>query len=309
MKIRDAMHQFFRSQRASRSYQENTLRAYAKDLEAWVQHFEKAGLSETQDFQPSEVSHQIRNVLAEDLNHLESSSVRRKLSSLRSLFRFMIKNEWIHQDYSALVPAPKGMKKLPEFLKIEEAYELMSVSSSKVKWMQLRNQAILELLYGSGLRISELVNLNVDGINWKEGWVYIYGKGGKYRDVPLGKACLNALKQYLSEYETVKTYQHSKTVQPLFVNRFQKRMTARGVDQMIRKATREGLGRELSAHSLRHSFATHLLVGGADLRSIQQLLGHAKLSTTQRYTHMDFGSLVDQYRESHPLSQKKHHKK
>lgn len=186
-------------------------------------------------------------------------------------------------------------KQLPKFLKIEEVQELIGAPDTSTR-LGRRDRALFELIYGSGLRVSEAVGLNHGDLDLKSGWVRVFGKGSKERTVPFGSPAREALENMLSD--TVS----SSSDDPLFTNFRGSRLTARSVARILTKhLVRIAASRMISPHGLRHSFATHLLGAGADLRSIQELLGHERLSTTQRYTHVDLGTLVDEYRESHPL--------
>jgi len=192
------------------------------------------------------------------------------------------------------VATPKAEKRLPTALTVDEAFRLMDAPMEKE---QLRDRAILELLYSSGLRVSELVGLNRDRVDQDLGIVKVMGKGRKERIVPVGKKALEALSVYLSDRG------HLEASAPLFVNTRGTRLTSRSVGRLVKKYTRySGVFRKISPHSLRHTFATHLLDAGADIREIQEMLGHASLSTTQRYTHVSIGKLMEVYDKAHPRS-------
>jgi len=186
-------------------------------------------------------------------------------------------------------------KTLPQFLKIEEMRELIEAPDLSTQ-LGRRDRAIFELIYGSGLRVSEAVGLDLKDLDLKQGWVRVFGKGSKERTVPFGSQARDALENMISDHE------NQTNDSPLFTNFRGSRLTSRSVARVLTKhLLRIAASRSISPHGLRHSFATHLLSAGADLRSIQELLGHERLSTTQRYTHVDLGALVDEYRESHPL--------
>jgi integrase/recombinase XerC len=202
------------------------------------------------------------------------------------------------------VSTPKVEKTLPTTLTVDEAFRLMespkSISerpSEGSKEKGLRDRAILELLYSSGLRVSELVGLNSDQLDLDLGIVRVMGKGRKERIVPVGMKAIEATKSYLEERGMV------KGDGPIFVNSLGGRLTARSVGRLVKKYTRDtGIFRKISPHSLRHTFATHLLDAGADIREIQEMLGHSSLSTTQRYTHVSMGKLMEVYDKAHPRS-------
>jgi integrase/recombinase XerC len=184
---------------------------------------------------------------------------------------------------------------LPKFLKIEEADELVGAPDSTTR-LGRRDRALFETLYGCGLRVSEAVGLNVGDVDLGAGWVKVMGKGSKERQVPLGPQARQAIEDCLADRVRI------EGTDPLFVNFRGSRLTARSVARILTKhLIRIASSKSLSPHGLRHSFATHLLAKGADLRTIQEMLGHARLSTTQRYTHVDLGALVEEYQATHPL--------
>ena len=232
----------------------------------------------------------------------QSVSIVRKMSSIRTFFRYLKRKNAVTQNWIALIPSPKTEKKLPRFLKVEEVLELMKAPDEST-WMGKRDRALLELMYGCGLRVSEVAELKRSQLTEKSGWVRVWGKGSKERWVPLNETAQEALDQFFKSRPEV---QDSELV---FVNYRLTRLTSRSVARILARqlirATHILSGNEkASPHARRHSFATHLLSAGADLRSIQELLGHASLSTTQRYTHLNLGELMDSYRNAHPLSKK-----
>jgi integrase/recombinase XerC len=197
-----------------------------------------------------------------------------------------------------LVPTPKAQRKLPRFLKVEEIFELIH-APDVATILGRRDRALFELLYASGLRVSEVVSLDVVDLDLGGGWVRVLGKGAKERSVPFGAPAREALEAMLGDRPDVAM----QADVPLFVNFRGGRLTSRSVAKILtRHLVRLASAKSLSPHGLRHSFATHLLAAGADLRTIQELLGHARLSTTQRYTHVDLGVLMDEYRDAHPLN-------
>ena len=251
------------------------------------------------------------------------SSVARKLSALRAFTRFLRREGLIERDPAILAVSPKREQKVPAHLSVDEMSRLLETPDKSVP-LGRRDHAILELLYASGLRLSELVDLDLEDINLNARMVRVMGKGGKERLVPFNTTTVEALRTWLNDRVKLRklrgTSSHrvrsdrSNTQQkrakrgsvsePLFINARGGRFTGRSVQRLVAKyvascSTRLGI----SPHALRHSFATHLLERGADLRAIQELLGHAKLSTTQRYTHINVGQLLDVYRKSHPREQ------
>lgn len=258
----------------------------------------------------------------------KKSSIARKISSLRSFFRYLNREQMIASNPAKSISTPKVEKTLPTTLTVDEAFRLMespknlSEKFSPVgrKDKRLRDRAILELLYSSGLRVSELVGLNANQIELDLGIVRVMGKGRKERIVPVGRKAAESLNAYLDERGMVKGLRLGGKASlramrlsgpaadpeggdPLFVNSLGGRLTARSVGRLIKKYTRHsGIFRKVSPHSLRHTFATHLLDAGADIREIQEMLGHSSLSTTQRYTHVSMGKLMEVYDRAHPRS-------
>lgn len=226
------------------------------------------------------------------------SSIARKLACMRSFFKYLARENHLDTNPAAGISTPRREKKLPQFLDAEEIVKLLE-APMKNSWEGKRDSSILETLYSSGLRVSELVGLNQEDVDFFSGLVRIRGKGKKERIVPLGQMALNALKSYLDERSPREPNSGIKT--PLYRNRFGGRITDRSVRRMIGKYTRRVmLGKNVSPHTLRHSFATHMLDRGADLRSVQELLGHENLSTTQIYTHVTTKRLKEAYDTAHP---------
>jgi integrase/recombinase XerC len=234
----------------------------------------------------------------------KKSSIARKISTLRSFFKYLVREQMVPSNPAKSVSTPKVEKTLPTTLTVDEAFRLMESpksisekSSEGAKEKGLRDRAILELLYSSGLRVSELVGLNSNQLDLDLGIVRVMGKGRKERIVPVGVKAIEVLKAYLEERGML------KGDEPIFVNSLGGRLTARSVGRLIKKYSRHsGIFRKVSPHSLRHTFATHLLDAGADIREIQEMLGHSSLSTTQRYTHVSMGKLMEVYDKAHPRS-------
>jgi integrase/recombinase XerC len=235
--------------------------------------------------------------------HLSKSSVSRKLACLKSFFKFLIREQQLKANPADLVSLPRLPKKLPSYLAESEAAELVELPHGN-SFRDIRSRAILELLYASGLRVSELVGLNDDQLDMGQELVRVIGKGRKERIVPFGSFAARALQEYLEmrqglNYSTVDEDGRS----PVFVSLKRRRLTARDVQRLVRDLRLElTANRKVTPHTLRHSFATHLLERGADLRSIQELLGHESLSTTQKYTHVSVQHLKKEYDKAHPKS-------
>ncbi len=235
------------------------------------------------------------------LENLARSSVARILSTLRTFFRFLIRRRTIERNPAELVSTPRLPRKLPVTLQQTEVQDLLEIPGERT-FKTLRDRAILELLYASGLRVSELVGLDDTDVEWTDGLVRVLGKGRKERIVPFGQFAREALDAYRAERSRQGLTRPDDTGGlPLFVNVRGGRLTARSIERLVahyRAHLRPG--RRVTPHTLRHSFATHLLENGADLRSIQELLGHANLGTTQKYTHASVEHLRAEYRKAHP---------
>jgi integrase/recombinase XerC len=228
---------------------------------------------------------------------LSKTTVGRRLAVVRSFLRFMHREGYVETNPAKLVSSPKTGRPLPRFLSVDDAFSLVERPVG-IGFMPARDRAILELLYSSGLRVSEAAGLNVDDVNTREGLVKVRGKGRKERLLPIGSKAVDALKSYLVEKILLK-----KRNSALFLNRRGGRLSERGIRRIVVKyAKLSGIDGKMGPHTLRHSFASHLLQDGADLRVIQELLGHSSLSTTQKYTHLDITHLMDVYDKAHPLA-------
>ena len=225
--------------------------------------------------------------------------MRRKLSTLSSFFRFLCREGHLKTNVVKTVLAPKTENKLPSFLSIDEMFRLIDLPKGD-SFLALRDRAMLELFYSTGIRVSELVSIKTEDLNQATQIVKVLGKGGKERLLPFGQKCSEALVKYIKA-RTKKLSSAKINTEFLFLNYRGKDISTRGVRKVIGKYVTTGnFPEKVSPHSIRHSFATHLLEGGADLRSIQELLGHASLSTTQKYTHLTIDKLVETYDRAHP---------
>lgn len=241
----------------------------------------------------------LRRYLAELHKRNQRTSIARKLSSLRTFFRYLVREGGVPSNPAEGVATPKRGRYLPKTLSVDEATALMERGHGSTV-LALRDRAILELLYSSGLRISELTGLNVEGLDLRENLVRVLGKGQKERIVPVGRKAREALTAYLEARGS------AGDAAPLFINRRGGRLTPRSIQRHLKVyLIKAGVLKDISPHALRHSFATHLLDGGADLRAIQELLGHVSLSTTQRYTQVSVDQLMSVYDKAHPRSRKK----
>lgn len=246
----------------------------------------------------------IRGFMGQLAKNNKKSSQARKLSTLRTFFKFLVRENVIAQNPASAVRTPKLDKYLPQHLTVDEAFALLdSVPASDPA--HARDRAILEVLYSTGIRVSEMVGLNRNDLELNLGIIKVRGKGRKERIVPIGKKAIAALNHYLQKSENLLPEGQRGNI-PVFLNSRAGRLTTRSVGRLIDKYVKHcGLQRNISPHSIRHSFATHLLNAGADLRAIQELLGHVNLSTTQRYTHLNIDKLMEVYDRAHPRSREK----
>ena len=239
----------------------------------------------------------LRRFLAEmRTKNFSKKTIARKLASLRSFFRFLFREGHIKSNPTTILSTPKLDKKLPVFLDVNKAAKLVQ-SPSVDDAPGMRDRAILETLYSTGIRVSELVGLDLDDIDFISAVIKVFGKGSKERIVPIGEPALAALRKYTEDREENRT----KDRNAVFLNKSGRRLTDRSIRRIVDKYIRLcGIAEHISPHSLRHSFATHLLDRGADLRSVQELLGHKNLSTTQIYTHVTMERMKAVYDKAHP---------
>lgn len=230
----------------------------------------------------------------------KKSTVARKLAAIRSFLQFCMKKKWLEDNPAKIVATPKQEKHVPSFLSEDEMAEFLDLPQSNQP-LDLRDRAVLELLYATGMRVSELAGLNLDNVNFSERLVRVRGKGKKERIVPFGRKAEESLAFYIRARPQINKGDIEE--ETLFLNYRGERLTSRSIERIVDRYIRlTALRRKISPHSLRHSFASHLLSRGADLRVIQELLGHESLATTQKYTHLDLRQLLEVYRKSHPRS-------
>jgi len=294
--------------RHERSLSEETSRAYASDLEQFHRYLQKKMQSES--IRLSEITPDlIRGFFATIHQDLKNTSRARKLSTLRSFYNYLTDRGWVQENPAQRVASPKIRAKIPAFLDVDEVFHFLdslqrASSHPESSWRRLRNWALFECLYSIGARVSELVGLNEVDVDFDQGLVRIRGKGNKERVVPVGKKALEALRAYLAAVDKQIPGMRAAT-RHLFRNSTGGRLTTRSVHRILRAEMRRcGLWQHLSPHGLRHTFATHLLNSGADLRAIQEMLGHSALSTTQRYTHVHLDQLMKTYDAAHPRSRR-----
>lgn len=303
----DPIAAFLRYLRVEKNYSPATLRAYESDLEQFAafcrgQEIPAEGEAPA-TLAPGRITlRTVRGWLGHlTAGGLKAASLGRKLASLRSFFRFLNREGLLSGNPARPIPTPARPKTLPAVLTVDEAARLLDSPATAPK-SPLRDRAIFELLYSSGLRVSELTGLNLEDLDLPMGAVRVRGKGRKERLVPVGSKAALALGRYLAEERAGARAGEA----PIFLNlRDGGRLTARSVHRLLTvRARRHGWGKTISPHALRHSFATHLLGAGADLRAIQEMLGHRSLSSTQRYTRLDLEQLTRVYESAHPRAKK-----
>ncbi|MBW1741033.1 MAG: tyrosine recombinase XerC [Deltaproteobacteria bacterium] len=295
---------FIEALSAEKGFSANTCRAYRKDLEqflAYLQDSARGALKREKGADVGKVDDIIiRSYLAFLHKKNKKSTIARKLSSLRSFFRFLVKRGEMSTNPAEAVLTPKRGKPIPNYLPVDEVFRLLDgVKGESV--LALRNRAIIETLYSTGVRVAELAGLDIRDVDFDKGFMRVLGKGNKERLVPVGKKALTCIRAYLEKRGRVKTGSGIKGGEPLFLNSRDGRLSTRSIARLLEKVIRQlGLLRPISPHGLRHTFATHMLDAGADLRVVQELLGHASLTTTQRYTHVSIDRLMEVYDKAHP---------
>ncbi|HWI20604.1 MAG TPA: tyrosine recombinase XerC [Vicinamibacterales bacterium] len=314
--MRDHLKAFLAYLKLNRHVSPHTVRAYESDVTQYLAWVASSTGKKMSQLEPDDLDMMSVRGHITDLNRAGKarSSVARKLSGLKTFVRYLRREEVIDHDPTAMAVAPKRDQTIPNHLSEPEIERLIETPNTGDP-LGRRDRAILELFYASGLRLSELVAIDLEDVNLSGRMVRVMGKGGKERLVPFNQSALSAIKAWMKDRAAIRagsrepgpaSRKKPRVVQdPLFINFRGSRLTGRSVDRLLRRyvaqcSTRMGI----SPHALRHSFATHLLQRGADLRAIQELLGHARLSTTQRYTHVNAAQLIDVYRKSHPRAGK-----
>ena len=300
--MHNLIEQFLEHLRYERNVSAHTLRNYASDLEQFLQFLTDNDKRKAPEV--SEIDHlTIREWLASlHSAHKTKSSIARKLAALRTFFQFLVREGLLELNPAKLVATPKLEKKLPKHLSIEEAIRFIESPDPETE-LGKRDRAMLELMYATGVRVAELTTLNIADVDFRNQLVRVTGKRRKQRIVPFGDPASAAIRSYLDVREKFlfNAPVSKRDEEALFLNYQGTRITTRSVGRMVEKYIRICAGmHNISPHALRHSFATHLLDSGADLRDIQELLGHARLSTTQVYTHVSMEKLIDVYDKAHP---------
>jgi integrase/recombinase XerC len=281
---------FYQYLAAERGASPNTIRAYEGDLDNFMAFVAKSPAGE--------IDHKIiRAYIVTIYKGLKKSSLSRKVASIRAYFRFLKRKGYIDDNPALLVKNPRVEKHLPKFYTVDEMFLFLDALPAD-SWLSLRNRAMFELIYSTGMRASEALGLDRGSVHLDGEWALVKGKGGKERILPFGEKARDALKRYLDARQDSTSILNKS---PLFVNARGARLSYRGLLKIMKKhQLKAGLLKDLALHGIRHSFATHMLGGGADLRSIQELLGHSKLSTTQKYTHISMEKIMEIYDKAHP---------
>ncbi|MCK9362809.1 MAG: tyrosine recombinase XerC [Syntrophales bacterium] len=300
--LKKAIADFGRHISVERNLSGHTVEAYLADLKQFQEFLMTRGSAGAEDDDIPEDIVLIRSFLVSLYrSKMRKITVSRKIASLRSFYRYLLREGSVKLNPAELLQLPRCEKYIPAVLSVDETLALLSVDFSK-NAAGSRNRAIMELFYSSGIRLGELVGMNVDDLRFSECLVKVRGKGKKERIVPVGASALAALKDYLQmRSEFVRAASDKMDGEPLFLNARGTRIGPRDVARVVEWVVlQSGIGRKISPHSLRHTFATHLLDAGADLRSIQEMLGHSSLSTTQKYTSVSVSRLMEIYDKAHP---------
>lgn len=279
-----------------RGYSEHTIKAYLKNINELAIYLQELGINQW----PQAQSEMLRRYVMEVKKAgLKARTIQLKLSSIKGFFKFLLHRRSITTDPSELLVIPKSDKPLPKNIEVDEVTQLLNFVPEQT--IDYRDKAMMELFYSSGLRLSELANLNVPDLDMKQGELIVTGKGSKQRLLPMGKQAQTAIEQWLKLRA-----EFNKAESPaLFLSKLGNRISVRQIQQRLTHwAKKQGLNNTLHPHKLRHSFASHMLESSGDLRAVQELLGHANLSTTQVYTHLDFQHLAQVYDRAHPRAKK-----
>ena len=290
-----------------RNVSKHTLKAYIADVKEFDSFLQENDIKKKRDaiinVEPETIRTYLSHLYGEKVKKV---TVNRKISSLRSFYKYLVRTGIIKNNPAEIVQTAKTEKYIPNFLSVDETFQLLGDQSDN-SVSGLRDSAMLELFYSSGLRLSELAGLNVTDFDFRQSLVKLRGKGKKERIVPVGENALRSIDEYIKKTAEVrKKCDDNLFKNPLFLNARGKRITTRSIARIVDAMTvKSGIGRKISPHALRHSFATHLLNAGADLRSIQELLGHESLSTTQKYTAVNINRMMEVYDKAHPRAKNK----
>lgn len=295
--MKDAVADYLHFLRVERQLSDNTLTSYERDLKAYIKDVSKVqGLTTLKEVERIHILSHLQSLKTAGKS---SRTLARHISSIRSFHQFLLREKVSDSDPTVHLEMPQMDRTLPKVLSIEEIEELLAAPNVD-KPQGLRDRAMLEILYATGMRISECISLNMEDLHLTMGFVRCFGKGGKERIIPLGRTALSACEEYLKAGRP-KLIKPSYRTDAIFVNQLGKALTRQGVWKLMKEHARKaGIQNEITPHTMRHSFATHLIENGADLRAVQEMLGHADISTTQIYTHVSKTRLKDVYKQFHP---------
>lgn len=283
--------------RVERQLSPHTLSNYRRDLERLQQLLSDHQLADWQTLDEAALRYAIGQLHAEGLS---GRSLQRLLSACRAFYRFLSREGWCTRNPALSVQAPKAPRRLPQTLDTEQVGALLDVKGDEP--LDIRDRAMMELIYSSGLRVSELVGIELRDLDLAEGEITVLGKGRKTRRLPVGRLAVEAIRAWLPERNKLASPDETT----LFVGQRGRRLTTRAVEQRLQqRGAEQGTQGRVYPHRLRHSFASHMLESSGDLRAVQELLGHANISTTQIYTHLDFQHLMDVYEQAHPRARQK----
>ncbi len=296
----DLLAEYLQFLHVERGLSELTRAHYARDINRLLSLNSKTALA---DIDSADIR---RMTAALHSKGLSGKSIARLLSSWRGFFDYLVQRHGYTSNPAKDLKAPKSAKKLPQALSIEQAIKLVDIKDDDI--LSIRDHAALELFYSSGLRLSELVSLNIDQLDFSEGTVTVTGKGNKTRIVPLGEHAVSAIKHWLEIRP--KLLAKNPDEKAVFIGKLGKRLSARNIQYRLKAwSVKQGINSSVHPHMLRHSFASHVLQSSGDLRAVQEMLGHANISTTQVYTHLDYQHLTKVYDTAHPRAKKKNHNK
>jgi len=290
MKMRQLLKKFLDYLSLQKNCSSNTLRGYRRDIFQFINFLKKNKIKSFKSISYED--------LLSYLGYLRNygyseTTIGRKVASLKSFFKFLSARKIIKSNPVALLSSPKKPDRLPDFLTLEEVEKILNIPSEK-NWQSLRDKAILELLYSTGIRVGELTSLKIGDIDFFQELIKVKGKGKKERIVPIGRYALKALIEYIER-------RPNKKEKNVFLNKYGKPLSERSVERIIDKFSKKaGIGKKITPHTFRHTFATHMLDRGADLRTVQELLGHERITTTQIYTHLTVEKLKEFYNKTHP---------
>ena len=293
--IKSLLDEFLNYLTVERGLSKNTISSYGTDLAHFITYLEAKGVSDIDRLKRQEIMNYLLSLKEKDIS---SNSISRALVSIKMFYKFLMQERLAKEDVAGVLESPKLVRPLPNVLGMTEVDKLLSAPDTR-DWMGIRDKAALELMYATGMRVSELVELKMEGLNLDVGFIKCVGKGSKERIVPLGKAAKEALERYIEKVrpKLIKSKQDSH----VFISRLGKKISRMTFWKMIKtNAKKARIKKDVTPHTLRHSFATHLLERGADLRVVQELLGHADIATTQVYTHINKERLKSIHRQFHP---------